>query len=146
MVAVVAKGLRGLKEKVVFVGGSTIELYLAPARTGEARPTDDVDCIVELGTKRQYHDLEEELRALGFTHPLGPRAPHLIASKIEAFLDRGRNDFLGSSDIEAKLLAAPAPVRSFLAEKFRKILADPQFEEAVRGRVKSPQGGHRAIR
>lgn len=27
MLAVVAKGLKGLKERVVFVGGSTIELY-----------------------------------------------------------------------------------------------------------------------
>lgn len=29
MLAIVAKGLRGLKEKVAFVGGATIDLYVS---------------------------------------------------------------------------------------------------------------------
>ncbi len=39
MLAAVAKGLRDLKEKVVFVGGATIDLYLDdPAVTGARTP------------------------------------------------------------------------------------------------------------
>lgn len=151
MLAIVAKGLKGLKERVVFVGGATIELYVLPA-AAEGRATDDVDCVVELASRVKYHDLEQELRSLGFKHPILPGAPicrweysgisvdvmptegkvlgfnnrwyaegiantrkaelpdgqqieifsvpYLLASKIEAFGDRGRGDFLGSRDIE----------------------------------------------
>jgi predicted nucleotidyltransferase len=74
MLAVVAKGLKGLKERVVFVGGATIELYVADYAP-QARATDDVDCVVELGSRVQYHELEAELRQLGFSHPLAERAP-----------------------------------------------------------------------
>lgn len=75
MLAAVAKGLRGLKEKVVFVGGATIDLYLDDPAVAGARPTDDVDCVVELTTRSQYYDLEERLRKLDFKHPMTQRGP-----------------------------------------------------------------------
>lgn len=65
MLVVVAKGLRGLKERVVFVGGATIELYVPPAAT-----EGDVDCVVELASRTKYHELEADLRRLGFKHPM----------------------------------------------------------------------------
>lgn len=71
MLAVVAKGLGGFKEKVAFVGGATIDLYLSDPTDAAARPTDDVDCVVELASRGQYYAIEEELRALGFKNPLG---------------------------------------------------------------------------
>ena len=151
MLAVVAKGLKDLKERVVFVGGATIELYVPPSAT-EGRATDDVDCVVEMASHVKHYELEEELRKLGFKHPMAPgapicrweysgisvdvmptegkvlgfnnrwyaegmantrkaelpdgqeieifSAPYLLASKIEAFSDRGRGEFLVSRDIE----------------------------------------------
>ncbi|MDE2313915.1 MAG: hypothetical protein KGL04_07060, partial [Elusimicrobia bacterium] len=44
LLAIVAQGLKSLKEKVVFVGGAIIDLHLDPAAP-ESRPTDDVDCV-----------------------------------------------------------------------------------------------------
>ena len=46
MLMEVAKGLKDLKEDVVFVGGATASLYFQEAKSLEIRPTDDVDCIV----------------------------------------------------------------------------------------------------
>ena len=71
MLAVVAKGLRGLKEKVASVGGATIDLYVTYPADAVSRPTDDVDCVVELASRGQYYGIEEELRSLGFKNSLG---------------------------------------------------------------------------
>jgi|SRR5579859_6234726 len=206
MLAAVAKGLRHLKEKVVFVGGATIDLYLSDPAAPEARATDDVDCVVELAKRTEYHGIEEELRKLGFKHPMGEKAPvcrwrfqgiqvdvmptegrvlgfnnrwyaegvaraqiatladdqevsvftvpYLLASKIDAFKDRGKGDFFASPDLEDVLAVidgcpeardligkAPAKVRAFLAETFREFLSDRRFVEAVHGHVRAVQGG-----
>ena len=74
MLALAARGLGPLKDEVVFVGGATIELYLAQEAAPKVRATDDVDCVVEVATRNEFHDLEEKLRALGFKHPAG-KAP-----------------------------------------------------------------------
>ncbi|MBI5883307.1 MAG: hypothetical protein HZB91_09405 [Elusimicrobia bacterium] len=206
MLAVVAKGLAGLKEKVVFVGGATIDLYLSDPTAAEARATDDVDCVVELARRSQYYGLEEELRGLGFKHSTDKDAPvcrwefhgiqvdvmpteggilgfknrwyadgvaeagtarlpdgqdvavltvpYLVASKIEAFLDRGKDDFLASPDMEdivavidgcpelkGEVLRAPAELRSYLAERFKSFLAGRRFVEAVHGHIRITEKG-----
>lgn len=201
MLAVVAKALKGLKERVVFVGGATIELYVPPAGP-EGRATDDVDCVVEMTSLVKYHELEEELRKLGFTHPMGGgvpicrwgysgipvdimptggevlgfknrwyaggmahartavlpdgqtveifSAPFLLASKIEAFLDRGRGDFLGSRDMEdivtvldgcpnvkEEIEGAPDAVRDFLTRKLREFLQNGRFIDSLQGHIEA---------
>lgn len=199
MLAVVAEGLRGFKEKVAFVGGATIDLYISFAADAPSRATDDVDCVVELTSRGQYYAIEEELRSLGFKNSLGKgpicrweyrgimvdvmptegkilgftnrwypsglasaetavladgqkiqifSAPYLLASKLEAFLDRGKGDFHGSPDIEdivalldgcldlkEQVQRAPQEVRSYLAEKFRALLAQSRFIESLPGHV-----------
>lgn len=209
MLAAVAKGLKDLKEKVVFVGGATIDLYLTDPALPGARATDDVDCVVELDSRREYYDLEDDLRKLGFKHPLGQQGPicrwdyhgikvdvmptqgkilgfknrwysegvtaseqaalpdgqlvrifplaHLIASKLEAFLDRGKGDFIGSPDIEdilavldgaldveEKILAVPPIVRGYLKAEFGKLLGNDKFVESVYGHVSTEAGPQRA--
>jgi predicted nucleotidyltransferase len=68
-IKVVAKALDELKEKIVFVGGATISLY--PDRAVfEVRPTDDVDVIIEILNYQNRADLEERLRAIGFSHDI----------------------------------------------------------------------------
>lgn len=67
----VAQALGPLRERVVFVGGATVNLYAAaPLGTPEPRVTDDVDCIVEVAPQAAFYRLEEELRALGFTNDI----------------------------------------------------------------------------
>jgi predicted nucleotidyltransferase len=61
----VYNALGELKDKVVFVGGATVALY-ADRKTYELRPTDDVDILVEIYTKKEYAELEELLRQKGF--------------------------------------------------------------------------------
>lgn len=199
MLAVVAKGLRGFKEKVAFIGGATIDLYISYPADAASRPTDDVDCVVELASRGQYYAIEEELRSLGFKNflgkgplcrweyfgimvdvmptegkilgfsnrwypdglantetavlPDGPEVqifsvPYLLASKIEAFVDRGKGDYHASADIEdivalldgcpdlkEKIQRAPNDVRSYLAEKFQAFLGQPRFMESLPGHV-----------
>lgn len=75
MLALAAEGLGPLKDEVVFVGGATIELYLAGQSSIMVRATDDVDCVVEVATRGGFHKLEERLRGPGFRHPQASRAP-----------------------------------------------------------------------
>lgn len=61
--------LAKLKEKVVFVGGATISLY--PDRPVlDARPTDDVDVIIEILNYTDRAELEDKLRSIGFSHDI----------------------------------------------------------------------------
>lgn len=67
----VAHALGPLRERVVFVGGATVNLYSTMlASTPEPRITDDVDCIVEVAPRNAFYALEEELRALGFANDM----------------------------------------------------------------------------
>jgi len=59
--------LEQLQEDVVFVGGATVALY-ADTIAAEARPTDDVDVIIELISYHSYAELDERLRAAGFVN------------------------------------------------------------------------------
>ena len=66
-IKVVARALQELNQPVVFVGGATVALYVNTGAAPEARPTDDVDVVVELATYGGYAGLEEKLRHLGFS-------------------------------------------------------------------------------
>ena len=205
MLARIAKGLGPLKDKVVFVGGSTVSLYLTDPGAASVRPTEDVDCVIQVLTRGQYYKLEQELERLGFRHvtekgapicrwsyrgltadimptegtvlnfknswypdgyghaidvklPGGEEVrifslPYFLASKIEAFNDRGHGDFLTSPDMEdiitvldgsgtvaEEISAAPAKVRKYLAEKFGEFLRNDRFTESLEGNLRSPAG------
>lgn len=66
----VAEALAELRQKTVFVGGSVVELYCDDPARGEARPTDDIDVVVEILSRGSHADLESELRQLGFRHDI----------------------------------------------------------------------------
>ncbi len=205
MLAHIAKGLGPLKDKVVFVGGSTVSLYLTDPGAATVRPTEDVDCVIQVLSRGQYYKLETELERLGFRHvtekdapicrwsykgltadimptegtvlnfknswypdgyehaitvglPSGEQVrifslPYFLASKIEAFADRGHGDFLTSPDMEDiitvldgsgtivdELSTAPAKVKKHLAAKFREFLQDDRFSESLEGNLRSPAG------
>lgn len=73
-------------------------------------------------------------------------APYFVATKLEAFSDRGNGDYLQSHDIEdivnvfdgrpsvvAEILSQRGPVGEFLKVEMNELMSDPLFLEAVPG-------------
>ena len=75
MVKAVAHRLGDLREHVVFLGGAVVGLLTSDSAVGEARPTKDVDLIVDIASRAEYADLETKLRAAGFKNDLSEDAP-----------------------------------------------------------------------
>lgn len=73
-VQTVANGLGELKNDVVFIGGAVAELYANDPAASDIRPTIDVDCVIELGSRTEHARLEENLRAKGFANDISPEA------------------------------------------------------------------------
>lgn len=71
----VALRLEALRERCVFTGGAIIGLLLDHPGLMSARPTRDLDVIVEVRTRVQYVELEDRLRKLGFKHDMSEGAP-----------------------------------------------------------------------
>lgn len=76
-----------------------------------------------------------------------------IATKLEAYLGRGAGDLLGSRDLEDVLLIldgraeileevrrADVDVRKFIAEQFRALLEDRDFDHLLDGNILGPEG------
>ena len=71
----VADRLDGLGLDYAFVGGSIVNLLMDHPALSPARPTDDVDVILEAVTSQRYVDVEAKLRRLGFDHDMREKAP-----------------------------------------------------------------------
>lgn len=148
----IANQLGELCNEVTFVGGCVTGLLITDKAAPDVRFTVDVDCIINVVTKHEYHSLSEKLRNKGFkemsfgNHPIRRwdcdgilidvmptdknvlgfsnlwykdaqnnavsknlndsqiikviSAPYFLATKLEAFKDRGKQDFLLSHDLE----------------------------------------------
>ncbi|WP_323846479.1 nucleotidyl transferase AbiEii/AbiGii toxin family protein [Microbulbifer magnicolonia] len=55
-----------LNQQVVYIGGSTTALLVAPERRGQVRQTKDVDIVIDVVTTRDYHAFCDQLKARGF--------------------------------------------------------------------------------
>lgn len=75
-------------------------------------------------------------------------APYFVATKLEAFKDRGNNDVYLSHDLEdiitvvdgrdellTELAAAPSEVRHFIAQHFQEVLEHTDFSNVLPGIV-----------
>lgn len=75
-------------------------------------------------------------------------APAFLATKFEAFADRGKGDLLGSHDLEdiinvldgrpelpCEAMTAPAELRAYLGARCRGLLATPNFNDFLPGMV-----------
>lgn len=71
----VAESLKDLKDEVVFVGGSTTALLVDDVASGRARSTEDVDFIIDISVRGEYHRFEERMRARGFQNDMSEGAP-----------------------------------------------------------------------
>ena len=70
MIKQVAQGLGPLRPKVVFLGGSATGFHITDKAEPEIRATKDVDIIVEVASRVEYHQLEKTLRGLGFSQKM----------------------------------------------------------------------------
>jgi len=75
-------------------------------------------------------------------------APFFLATKLEAFKARGRNDYMASHDLEdvvalvdgrseliEEVSMSPNAMQSYLAAAFRELLANPMFLDALSGHL-----------
>jgi hypothetical protein len=74
-VLIVARHLGDLRDRVVFVGGMIRSLLVTDPAAGGARPTDDVDLIVEVPNTAAYYALSQTLRNQDFREANEERAP-----------------------------------------------------------------------
>ncbi|MEY4617014.1 MAG: hypothetical protein RJB66_1974 [Pseudomonadota bacterium] len=56
-----------LADELVFIGGSTISLYITEPEVVQVRETFDVDCIVEVSGRLEYEEIIQRLRKKGFS-------------------------------------------------------------------------------
>ena len=66
MLEFIATKLGALCESVVFLGGCTTVLFITDPEFPDVRYTADVDCITDVISLSQYHQLEKKLSAQGF--------------------------------------------------------------------------------
>lgn len=71
----IAKALGDMCEQFVFVGGCAAGLLVTSVRAQVIRPTDDVDIVANIISQQDYHALEKQLRAKGFTQEMAANAP-----------------------------------------------------------------------
>lgn len=193
-----ARRLGELREEMVFVGGSVLELLINDPAQPPVRATLDVDLVVGARTWSEFTKQQEKLRDLGFREvPEGPicrwnidgvpvdlmpagenvqgyitnrwyeaamrtaearsvaemeirviSAPCFLATKLDAFDVRGERDFIASHDLEdvvavvdgreellAEVARAEPELRDFLAMRFRRLLNDRKFIDALPGHL-----------
>ncbi len=192
---IVAKGLEPIIDKIVFVGGSVVELYADQICNDEIRATLDIDCIIELTSYSEYNELEKLIRTLGFKNDIESgvicrwiyhkiiidimpndenilgfsnpwysmgiktsiwinpykdlkikilTAPFFIATKIVAFIDRGKYHFRTSHDFEDivfilnnrssifnEILNAPIDLKKYIVENFNNFVNNDGLREGI---------------
>jgi hypothetical protein len=85
--------------------------------------------------------------------------PYMTASKIEAFLGRGRGDFEssvdledivalvdGCADLQGRIEREPKKGRSYISKHFKELLADSRFQDVLPGHLPGPSRIGRAER
>lgn len=70
MLEFVATKLGEIRDDVVFLGGCTTGLFITDPDFPDVRYTLDVDCIVDVISLNQYHQLEKKLTKQGFKKSL----------------------------------------------------------------------------
>lgn len=201
MLTTVAQRLGPLLDKVVFCGGCATSLLITDEAVPDVRATQDVDMIIEAMTQAEYHDIERQLRDLGFTQNIHDKdapicrwnidginvdimppdekilgfsnqwykeaigtaqniqlsdaleiklvtAPYFLATKLEAFFGRGKNDYMSSHDLEDIITVIDGrnelidelgnikpDLRNFLNQSFSHFLEDQDFHDSLPGHL-----------
>lgn len=197
-VAEVATALKELKDKMIFVGGAVVSLYLDDPSSHDIRPTADVDLTSDLLNYADWVHMQERLSELGFypnpqghaicsytykrilvdimpskDGPIGPTnrwyqvgfdnlwtftikgieikmlsVGCFLATKFEAFKDRGGDDYRLSHDFEdimyvldnrttiiEDIESEPLEIRDYLKEQLKIINNKPNFDEIIAAHI-----------
>lgn len=192
--------LKGAPFEFAFLGGSVLSLLVTDPVADTVRVTKDVDVMMNIRTRSEYHRADRILEKLGFKHDTRDEAPicrwvyedvtvdvlpiradvlgwnskwfeealsestavdcsgdtvrvisapYFVALKLEAFEERGKKDFLSSTDFEDVIclfngretiveeIAACVKLREGLAERFAQYLDCRDLEDAVDGFVQT---------
>ncbi len=62
----IALALGALNEKVVYVGGAVVSLYIDDPAADDVRPTQDIDISMEIASLTELENIREELTKKGF--------------------------------------------------------------------------------
>jgi hypothetical protein len=200
----VAERLDSLGERMVFLGGATLGLFVVEPGAAPPRPTKDVDLIVEV-TMLEYLDnsFRAQLLGRGFREVVDegvicrweiegtkvdimPAAPGILgfgnrwyqaavaqaqryqfpggpsirlispacflATKLEAFANRGRGDFTrediediisvidGRPTIEKEVDSATPEIQSFISREVARLLSSEAFLESLPGHLLGDSG------
>ncbi|GAB5472406.1 MAG: hypothetical protein Mars2KO_05050 [Maribacter sp.] len=202
----VAKALGDLNDKVVYVGGAMVSLYINDTAAEDIRPTKDLDLTFQIASFAELEELRVQLIEKGFTQnaedtvncrfryedlkvdimstqsvgwaPSNPwfakgfekaiiktldevtikvlPLPYFLATKMEAFFDRGINDVYAShdledmaylfnytTDIDEQILASEKEVKLFLIEKLNAFKKKSSILTAIRGSLYYDQADER---
>lgn len=155
MLQIIANGLDELLSEVVFVGGATVGLFAKEKAAPEARPTIDVDCIVELTSKSELNRLENSLRSKGFRNDMRKGAPICrwiyksvvvdimpTDSSVLGFTNEWYEDGINHSmqyklpdDVVIKILSAPyfiaSKITAFEKRSAQDMRLSPDFEDII---------------
>lgn len=109
----VADRLDSLELDYAFLGGSIVNLLLDNPALSPARPTDDVDVIIEAVTAQRYSDVEAKLRGLGFDHDMRENAPKCrwVLGNLTVDIMPTEGEFLGLNTAWFKEALATATER-----------------------------------
>lgn len=95
----VALGLKGLREKVVFVGGAIINLYANDQAFEEIRPTEDIDITIKYDNYNEWSKFEMRLSELEFfPDPFGHAICSYIFKGISIDIMPSENSAVGNSN------------------------------------------------
>ncbi len=137
----VARHLGALRERVVFVGGATLELLITDPSAGPVRPTEDVDLIVPAVTRVEFlRDIAEQLRAAGFKPDVRENAPicRWVVAEVTVDVMPTLTDILGFTNRWYAAAVAEAPWLEVGAGLRVKVMSAPYFIatklEAFKGR------------
>ena len=143
MLQTVANGLKELKEEVVFVGGAVAELYASDPAASDIRPTQDVDCVIELSSRIEYNRLEENLRCKEFVNDTSAGAPicRWVYNDIKVDVMPTDYDILGFSNrwytegIENKIIKT-------LQDETEIFVFPPEYYLAAKLEAQNDRGGN----
>ena len=102
----VADRLGGLGLDYAFLGGSIVNLLLDNPEISPARPTDDVDVVLETVTAQRYSDLEDFVTVID-----------------------------GREDIVAEVNTTPASMRRYVIDSIKSLVSTEAFNEALPGHL-----------
>ena len=142
----VAHALGPVCENVIFVGGCATGLLLSQERPDRIRITEDVDIVAQALTVHDYHAIEKQVRAQGFSNDMRPNAPicRWVYKNVTLDLMPAVKDILGFANRWYPLALQTAELVTLPSGRGIRLITAPVFIgtklEAFKDRGKDADG------